>query len=173
MLKLLASTAVYLTASANRASPSSLLQLSSESNMNAKPGVEGFLASMQKDVDEFQRKMDAEVRTDEEEVRKMVEQQHKLEREEKEFKAKVFAHRDLPQAPSSFAQFSTHFGDPYIDEAMRVFSDEIDSQKRELERVIASHPAPAGALVQQKETRPELGLIADALTTRLNMVGKV
>jgi hypothetical protein len=128
---------------------------------------------MRKDVDAFQKKMDAEARADEEQVRKMREQQRKLEREEKAFKAKVFAHHKPEKSPSSFIESSTHFGDPYIDEAMRVIGDEIDSQKRELERVVASHASAESALIEEKGKRPELGLIADALKTRLHMVGRL
>jgi hypothetical protein len=174
LIKLISYSTLLAATCANHATPSSLLQISSQNRIGAQPSVDSFLNSMQKDVEEFQRKMDSEVRADEDQVHKMVEQQRKLEREEKSFRAKLLANVDQKvPSPESFIESSTHFGDPYIDEAMRVIGNEIDSQKRELERVISRHDITPSALVEQKAKRPELGLIADAIKTRLNMVGSV
>jgi len=172
IFRFLSASTLLAAASAGRAQPSSLLQITSVASNEAPPSVDSFLTSMQKDVEDFQQKMAAEVRADEDQVHKMVEQQRKLEREEKAFRAKVLAQHDRP-TKSSLLESSVHFGDPYIDEAMRVIGDEIDAQKRQLQRVISSHGSAPGALVQEKSKRPELGLIADALKTRLNMVGKL
>lgn len=171
LFRLFSTSSLLVAAAADHARPSSLLQISSLSENAAAPSVDAFLSTMQQDVEKFQHDMDAEVKADEDQIRKMLEQQRKLEREEKAFKAKVLAQHEHP-AKSSLLESSVHFGDPYIDEAMRVIGDEINAQKRELQRRISPHGAAPGALVQEQEKRPELGLIADALKTRLNMVGK-
>ena len=172
--RLIAVSAFLYSTSADHAKPSSLLQISSANKNEGQPSIDAFLSTMNKDVENFRRKMDAEARADEEQVHKMTEQQHKIEREEKAFRAKVLAHRGQPPVPAaSLLESSTHFGDPYIDEAMRVIGDEIDAQKRELQRVISSHGAAPGAFVEENHGGPNLGLIAEALKTRLNMVGKI
>jgi len=159
--------------------PSSLLQLSGTAqNTNQGVNADEVIASIQKQVSEFQQKMNDEVAADKDQVRKLQEQQRKMERDEKAFKAKIFAKKfDAPDSPvASFAQVNSHFGDPYIDEAMRTIGDDIDSQKREMSRLLAAshHASAAESLVQEKAKakRPDLGVIAAALKTRLAMVGK-
>lgn len=168
MYKLLTASAVSASGVlGERAAPSSLLQIS-----NSAPNAEAdrFVNSMRAQVDDFKKKMDAEVSADQEQLRQLKEQERKMDREEKAFKAKVFAHTNRPKA--SFMESSSHFGDPYIDEAMRVLGDEIDSQKRDLERVLASRGRASESLIEEKAKRPELGLIAAALKTRLAMVDR-
>ena len=168
MFKLLTASAVFATGvAADRAAPSSLLQLS-----NSQPNAEAerFLNSMRAQVDDFKKKMDAEVNADQEQLRQLKEQERKMDREEKAFKAKVFAHSSTPR--SSFVENGNHFGDPHIDEAMHILGDEIETQKREMERMLASRGQAAESLVQESAKRPELGLIAAALKTRLAMVDR-
>jgi hypothetical protein len=115
--------------------------------------------------------MNDEISADKEQVRLIQEQQRKMERDEKAFKAKIFAKRF--DAPESLVQINSHFGDPYIDEAMRTIGDDIDAQKREMGRLLASHHKnKEESLVEEKAKRPDLGVIAAALKTRLAMVGK-
>jgi hypothetical protein len=115
--------------------------------------------------------MNDEISADKEQVRLIQEQQRKMERDEKAFKAKIFAKRF--DAPESLVQINSHFGDPYIDEAMRTIGDDIDAQKREMGRLLASHHKNTEeALVEERAKRPDLGVIAAALKTRLAMVGK-
>ena len=174
MIKFVVASTMAAAISGDHAMPSSLLQISSATHSEAQPSIDAFLATMNKAVENFRRKMDAEVRADEQQVQKMTEQQRKLEREEKAFKAKVLAHHEQPLHPkASFIESGAHFGDPYIDEAMRVIGDGIDAQKRELERLVSSHGVAPGALIQEEQKGPDLGLIAEALKTRLNLVGHV
>jgi hypothetical protein len=173
-MKIVTTACLIASVAGDHAMPSSLLQISSGTKTEGQPSIDAFLATMNKDVETFRRKMDAEIRQDQQQVQKMAEQQRKLDREEKAFKAKVLAHHEPMSArKSSFIESNTHFGDPYIDEAMRVIGDEIDSQKRELERVISSNGAAPAALIEEKHGGPNLGLIAEALRTRLNLVGQV
>ena len=148
------------------AAPSSLLQLTNMAQEKTdKVSPESVLSMINKQVGDFQAKMAAEIVDDKEEVRKLQEQQRKMEREEKAFKAKIFAH---PAPSSSFAQGATaHFGDPFIDEAMRTIGDDLEAQKHELEGVMATHPVTSFA-----ESQPSLGVIQSALRSRLAMAGK-
>ena len=160
--------ALAASAFANHAAPSSLIQLEAV----PKPAdADSVLGMIQTEVSEFQKQMGDEVNADNEQVRKLKDQQRKMDRDEKAFKARIFTRRD-GGASSAFLETGNHFGDPFIDEAMRTLGDEIDSQKRELETIVASHHAGPAALVQESQKRPELGLIASALKTRLAMVGK-
>ena len=167
MYKLASFSSLFLATQVDARLPSSLIELSNVAKETIKNvDADSVLGMIQRQVAEFQKSMDAEVAEDKEEVRKLQEQQRKMEREEKAFKAKVFANR-----ASSFSETAgSHFGDPYIDEAMRTIGDDIDAQKRDLERVISSHRQ--SSLVEEKAIRPDLGVIASALRTRLNMVGK-
>ena len=156
----------------HHAMPSSLIQLVSvakESVKNIDPdSVLGMITSQ---VEEFQKKMAGEIASDKEEVRKLQEQQRKMDREEKAFKARIFAHRVPTSSLVETSGTTTHFGDPYIDEAMRTIGDDLESQKRELEGIVATHHH-SSSLAQEKESRGDLGVIQSALRTRLAMVGK-
>jgi hypothetical protein len=152
--------------------PSSLLQLGS----NAAP--DDTIASIQKQVAEFKKHMQEEIQEDKEEVRKLHEQQRNMEKDEEAFKAKILTHRknlssSSKKPKSSFIEKpSSHFGDPHIDDAMRLFSDEIASEKRQLERLLSSKHAPESLAQQEERRRPELGMIASALKSRLAMVNR-
>lgn len=165
----LALSSSLLTTTDAHVSPSSLLQIGASAKTEATT-TDSILASIQDQVKQFKAKMDQEIADDREQVRKLKDQQRQMQREEKVFKSKIFA-KKFPIGPSSFAQTNTHFGDPYIDEAMRTISDDIDAQKREMDRLLATHhAAPAESMIEQK--RPDLGVIAAALRTRMNLVGK-
>jgi len=149
-----------------RGVPSSLLQIGS-----GKPDVgSDVMANIQKEVAEFHKQMEGEILADKDEVRKLHDMQRKMERDDEAFKAKIFGRRGH-KLPGSMLQTNSHFGDPYIDEAMRVIGDEIANEKRDLERVIAAH-SQGSSMLQEAARRPELGLIASALKTRIAMVGK-
>ena len=170
MFKVIA-TAAFCFASVlgKDAVPSSLLQISASGKKSVTASE--VMSQIQKQLDEFHKKMDQEVAEDKERVRNLREQQRKMERDEKSFKAKIFGNLHVPK--SSFVQGGNpHFGDPYIDEAMRTFGDEIETQKRELERVLATQRQPFAMVQEGDKRRPELGLISAALKTRLAMVGK-
>jgi len=170
MFKLFATATLCTTGVFGKnAIPSSLLQISSDAKKSVT--ASDVMSQIQSQLDEFHKQMDKEVAADKEEVRNLREQQRKMERDEKAFKAKVFG--NLRQPTSSFIEGGNpHFGDPYIDEAMRTFGDEIENQKRDLERVLATQSRSESVLMQEKEKRPELGLISAALKSRLAMVGK-
>lgn len=140
--------------------PSSLIQLSNESGTNLDP----ILQRIKDQVAGFQKKMSEEVTKDKEEMRHLRDEQRRMERDEKAFKSHIFA-SDHSSGSSSFAQI--HFGDPYIDEAMRTIGNDIESQKRELERLV-----DRSSLVETHSKRPDLGVIGAALRARLNMVNK-
>lgn len=164
-------TAVVLATAANaHVTPSSLLQIGATAKTEA-TSTDSILASIQDQVKQFKAKMDQEISEDREQVRKLKDEQRKMLREEKTFKSKIFA-KKFPIESSSFVQTNTHFGDPYIDEAMRTISDDIDSQKREMDRLLANHhPHPAESMIEENR-RPDLGVLATALKTRLSLVGK-
>ena len=153
------------------AAPSSLIQIAGTSQSNS-ANADSVLASIQQQVKDFQKQMNQEIADDKEQVRKLKDQQRKMEREEKAFKSKIFAKRVSHSGPaSSFAQTNNHFGDPYIDEAMRTIGDDIEAQKREMERLLANQrPAQEYSSFVEKTKRPDLGIIAAALRTRMNMV---
>ena len=173
MFKVLAASTLACVSNGVNAhgAPSSLLQVSAnEFNVGA-----NVIADIKKQAAVFQKQMEDEVLADKEEVRKLKDMQRKMERDDAAYRAKVFArtHRKgQSESAGSLIETNSHFGDPYIDEAMRVFGDEIENQKRELERVVSTHRQDESSLAQTKETRPELGIIASALKTRLAMVGK-
>ena len=171
MLKLaVTSTVALLATTSAHVAPSSLLQISSSAKTEAS-STDSILASIQDQVKQFKAKMDQEIAEDREQVRKLKDQQRKMQREEKAFKSKIFA-KKFPIESSSFAQTNTHFGDPYIDEAMRTISDDIDAQKREMDRLLATHHTQPVESMIEKNTRPDLGVLATALRTRMNLVGK-
>lgn len=150
--------------------PSSLLQIGTSSKTES-TSTDSILASIQDQVKQFKAKMDKEIADDREQVRKLKDEQRKMQREEKAFKSKIFA-KKFPITASSFAQTNTHFGDPYIDEAMRTISDDIDAQKREMDRLLGSHHSGPSESLVEKNTRPDLGVLATALRTRMSLAGK-
>lgn len=147
--------------------PSSLIQLSNESTATLDP----ILQRIKDQVSGFQKKMNEEATKDKEEIRQLRDEQRKMERDEKAFKSRVFA--NIGREPSSLAQTGqTHFGDPFIDEAMRTIGNDIESQKRELERLVDRSAASASLVQTASKRRPDLGIIGAALKARLNMVNK-
>ena len=173
LFKLAVISTISLGATNAHVHPSSLLQITNNAKTSTESAnADDVIASIQRQVADFQKKMNAEIAEDKEQVRKIQEQQRKMERDEKAFKAKIFAKRF--DAPESLVQINSHFGDPYIDEAMRTIGDDIDAQKREMGRLLAAahHKPVEEALVEEKAQRPDLGVIAAALKTRLAMVGK-
>ncbi len=163
-------TLAHVAVTSAHVTPSSLLQISSSAKTEA-TSTDSILASIQDQVKQFKAKMDQEIAEDREQVRKLKDQQRKMLREEKAFKSKIFA-KKFPIESSSFVQTNTHFGDPYIDEAMRTISDDIDAQKREMDRLLANHHTHPVESMVEKNARPDLGVIATALKTRMNLVGK-
>ena len=170
MYKLIATSAICMASVLGKdAVPSSLLQISSSGKKSIT--ASDVMSQIQKQLDEFHKQMDQEVAADKEEVRNLKEQQRKMDRDERAFKSKVFGNLRAPPVSSFVEGGNPHFGDPYIDEAMRTFGEEIETQKRDLERVLATE-GRSSSLAQEKDQRPELGLISAALKTRLAMVGK-
>ncbi len=152
--------------------PSSLIQLSNGETA----AIDPILQRIKDQVSGFQKKMSEEVIKDKQEIRHLRDEQRKMERDEKAFKSHVFA--DLVHEQPTAASFSQlgaksqiHFGDPYIDEAMRTIGNDIEAQKRELARLV-DRTSTLGSLTEVENKRPDLGVIGAALKARLNMVNK-
>lgn len=150
------------------AAPSSLIQLRGSSSVDTGDSI---LQVVKNQVSEFQKKMSEEAKHDKEEIRQLHEEQRKMEREEEAFKSKVFASSNRLGGiggASSFSQVKTgiHFGDPYIDETMRVLTEDLQSQKMELQRLVGGSRIQPSLIETQ---RPDLGVIGAALKARISM----
>jgi hypothetical protein len=120
------------------AAPSSLLQVNEASaNLRTHRGYsDPIIEALRKQVDQFNQKMTAEANDDKAMIRKLGEQQRQYNRDMSAFEAK-YLH---PHDSSSLIQTrdSPHVEDPVIDDAMKTFHDELESEASDMKRFISA-----------------------------------